>query len=910
MTNPPHAVTVPDKPSLEGLEAKWSRQWEEWGVYRFDRSRSREDVYSIDTPPPTASGSLHVGHVFSYTQTDTVARFQRMRGREVFYPMGWDDNGLPTERRVQNFFGVRCDPALPYDPDYEPPATEGKQAQGKQQVPVSRRNFIELCERLTALDEVAFEAMWRRLGLSVDWSLTYQTIDARARAISQRAFLRNLARGEAYLAEAPTLWDVTFRTAVAQAELEDRERPGAYHQIVFHGPGGADLQVATTRPELVPACVALVAHPDDERYQPLFGKSATTPVFGVEVPIVAHRLADPEKGTGMAMVCTFGDVTDVTWWRELQLATRPVIGWDGRFLPEPPAGLDSDAARQAYARLAGATSHSARERIIELLRACGEMLGDPRPITHPVKFFEKGDKPLEIVTTRQWYIRNGGRDEKLRARLLERGAELDWVPPHMRVRYDNWVSGLNGDWLVSRQRFFGVPVPVWYRLDEAGNPLYDQPLLPAEDQLPVDPSTDAPAGYQPEQRGEPGGFAGDPDVLDTWATSSLTPQIAGRWGYDDDLFERVFPMDVRPQAHEIIRTWLFSTLLRSHYEHDVVPWKHAAIAGWVLDPDRKKMSKSKGNVVTPIDLLVEFGSDAVRYWAASGRPGTDTAYDTGQMKVGRKLAIKLLNASKFVLGISEPEGVGSGGLVGAVTEPIDRAMLAELAETIAAATDWLEAFDYARALEVSEAFFWNFCDNYLELVKDRAYGETLLLGGTTPRPPRGVPDEEANISGTQLLGGTTSRPPRGVPDEEANISGTQVPGVSSARAALRIALSAIIRLFAPILPFVTEEVWSWWNDGLVHGAAWPSVAELGPALEGADREVLIVASEVIAAIRKAKSEAKVSMRTEVASVMLAGPARVLDRVALAEADLRAAGRAVKIEQSDSAAGSLQVTVTL
>jgi valyl-tRNA synthetase len=848
---------MPEKPTLDGLEDRWTEAWETAGVYAFDRSKDREQVFSIDTPPPTVSGSLHVGHVFSYTHTDTIARFQRMRGREVFYPMGWDDNGLPTERRVQNYYGVRCDPSLPYDPDFQPPAEPGKQ-----QLPVSRRNFIELCERLTALDEVAFEAMWRRLGLSVDWSLTYQTIDSRARATSQRAFLRNLARGEAYLTEAPTLWDVTFRTAVAQAELEDRERPGAYHQLVFHGPDGEDLQVATTRPELVPACVALVAHPDDERYQPLFGKNATTPVFGVEVPVVAHRLAQPDKGTGMAMVCTFGDVTDVTWWRELRLATRPVIGWDGRFLPEPPAGLDGDAAKQAYARLAGATSHTARERIIELLRASGEMLGEPRPITHPVKFFEKGDRPLEIVTTRQWYIRNGGRDSGLRSRLLDRGAELDWVPPHMRVRYDNWVSGLNGDWLVSRQRFFGVPVPVWYPLDQAGNPVYDQPLLPAEDQLPVDPSVDAPGGYEPGQRGTPGGFAGDPDVLDTWATSSLTPQIAGRWGYDDDLFRRVFPMDLRPQAHEIIRTWLFSTLLRSHYEHHVVPWKHAALSGWILDPDRKKMSKSKGNVVTPTDLLVEFGSDAVRYWAASGRPGTDTAYDTGQMKVGRKLAIKLLNASKFVLGIGEAEQAGPGGLAGVVTEPIDRAMLAQLAQAITAATGFFEAFDYARALEASEAFFWNFCDNYLELVKDRAYGE--------------VP----------------------------------VPGVSSARAALRIALSAIIRLFAPILPFVTEEVWSWWNDGLVHRAAWPSVAELGAAVEGADPQVLIVASEVIAAIRKAKSEAQVSMRTEVARVLLAGPARVLDRVTLAEADLRAAGRAVKIGQSDATADALQVTVTL
>ena len=853
---------VPAKPSLDGLEDKWTARWDEQGVYAFDRSKPREEVFSIDTPPPTVSGSLHVGHVFSYTHTDTIARYQRMRGREVFYPMGWDDNGLPTERRVQNYFGVRCEPSLPYDPGFEPPDKPGKQ-----QIGVSRRNFIELCERLTTEDEKAFEAMWRMLGLSVDWSMTYQTIDTRARAISQRAFLRNLARGEAYLSEAPTLWDVTFRTAVAQAELEDRERPGAYHHLVFHGPGGEDIKIATTRPELLPACVALVAHPHDERYQPLFGRDATTPVFGVEVPVVAHRLADPEKGTGIAMVCTFGDMTDVTWWRELRLATRPVLGWDGRFRAEPPAGLGGAAAREAYAELAGATPFTARERLVARLRESGEMLGEPEPVTHPVKFYEKGDKPLEIVTTRQWYIRNGGRDADLRARLLERGAELDWVPPHMRVRYDNWVTGLNGDWLVSRQRFFGVPVPVWYPLDGDGNPVHDSPIVPSEDQLPADPSTDTPAGYEPAQRGVPGGFTGDPDVFDTWATSSLTPQIAGRWGHDDDLFGRVYPMDLRPQAHEIIRTWLFSTLLRAHCEHGGLPWRHAAISGWILDPDRKKMSKSKGNVVTPADLLAEYGSDAVRYWAASARPGTDTAYDTGQMKIGRRLAIKLLNASKFVLGI------GDAGPGAAVIEPLDQAMLAELADTVRAATGHFDAFDYARALERAEEYFWNFCDNYLELVKERAYGEP-------PAP------------------GTAS----------ARAAAPAAPQTESARKALRTALSAVVRLFAPFLPFAAEEVWSWWQDGSVHRAPWPDTAEIASG-GGADREILTAASEVIAAVRKAKSEAKLSMRTEVSRVEIVAPQATLDRVQAAEDDLRAAGRIAKIERV-AAGDGLWVSVTL
>ncbi|MDR2114370.1 MAG: valine--tRNA ligase, partial [Bifidobacteriaceae bacterium] len=543
---------VPERPSLDGLEQKWGQEWSTRGTYTFHRTTPRERVYSIDTPPPTVSGSLHVGHVFSYTHTDVVARFQRMRGKEVFYPMGWDDNGLPTERRVQNYFGVRCDPSLPYDPDFSPPQQggEGKSAKAANQIPVSRRNFVELCEQLSAEDEKQFEALWRRLGLSIDWSQNYQTIDRHSRATSQLAFLRNLKRGEAYQQLAPTLWDVTFRTAVAQAELEDRERPGAYHRIGFTpvAAGSPDtsgatepknttleadaaepVYIETTRPELLPACVALVAHPDDTRYQHLFGTRVRVPLFGMEVPVQAHPLATPEKGSGIAMVCTFGDVTDVVWWREMHLPTRAILGWDGRVLPEPPVGLDSAEGRAAYAELAGLTTFSARQRVVELLQASGDLVGEPKPITHPVKFFERGDKPLEIIPTRQWYLSNGGVDAKLRQQLVERGQELDWYPGFMQVRYQNWVEGLNSDWLISRQRFFGVPLPVWYPVDQFGQPVYDRPILPAEATLPVDPASEAPAGYTEEQRGQPGGFIGDPDVMDTWATSSLTPQIATHW---------------------------------------------------------------------------------------------------------------------------------------------------------------------------------------------------------------------------------------------------------------------------------------------------------------------------------------------------------------------------------------------
>jgi valyl-tRNA synthetase len=814
-------VQLPERPTLDGIEEKWAQRWQEEGTYAFDRGKARGDVYSIDTPPPTVSGELHVGHVFSYTHTDTVARFQRMRGKAVFYPMGWDDNGLPTERRVQNVHQVRCDPSLPYDPAWD--GTPG---------PISRRNFVELCERLTAEDERAFEALWRRLGLSVDWSMTYTTIGSRAQAASQRAFLRNLARGEAYTAEAPTLWDVGFRTAVAQAELEDRERQGAYHRLRFHGPSG-DVHIETTRPELLPACVALVCHPSDERYTDLVGRTARTPVFGVEVPVHAHPLADPEKGTGIAMVCTFGDLADVTWWRELRLDTRVVIGRDGRLLAEAPAGV----SQTAYAPLAGLTANQARRAIVELLGDGDDLIGEPRPVTHPVKFYERGDQPLEIVASRQWYIGNGGRDLDLREALQARGRELRWVPEHMRHRYEHWVGGLTGDWLISRQRFFGVPIPVWYRLDDAGEPDHSHPLTPDESRLPIDPSSDIPDGFAEADRGRPGGFAGDPDVMDTWATSSLTPQIVSGWETDPDLFARVFPMDLRPQGQEIIRTWLFSSVVRAHLEHGTLPWRDAVLSGWILDPDRKKMSKSKGNVVTPMGLLEEHGSDAVRYWAASGRPGTDLAYDPGQIKVGRRLATKLLNASRFALGLGAADALRAP-----VTEPLDQSMLAVLSGVVTSATAAFDAYDHTGALQATESFFWTFCDDYIELVKERAYGSGAAA--------------------------------------------------DSARAALATALSVQLRLFAPVLPYVTEEVWSWWRYGSVHRSPWPSVYEV-PS-EG-DAELLRVAGEALTQVRRAKSERRLSMRAEVPLAEALGPAELLDKLALVAGDFRSAGKIGKLD---------------
>ena len=789
------------KPSdMPEIEQRWRAEWERSGIYRYDPSRGREETFVVDTPPPTVSGSLHIGHVFSYTHTDLMVRYRRMRGDNIFYPMGWDDNGLPTERRVQNVFNVRCDPTLPYDSGLD--LESGREGDT---LVVSRRNFIELCDRVVTEDEKTFMDLWQRLGLSIDWTQTYATIDEHSRSVSQLSFLRLVEKGEAELREAPTMWDIDYQSAVAQAEVEDRDKDGAFYKLRFDVQGDEAVLIATTRPELLPACIALVAHPEDTRYSALIGGTAITPLFRAPVPIIADEGADPAKGTGILMVCTFGDAADIEWWRALKVPAREVIDRGGRIIPAPWGeaqwtSQDPEEAKKYHDKIAGLSITQARKEMVTLLGEAGALDGEPENVRRAVKFYERGERPLEFVISRQWFVKVLDKKQE----LIEQGRKISWRPDMFRTRYENWVEGLNQDWCVSRQRYFGVPIPVWYSVADDGAIDYDRTILPSGELLPVDPSAEPPSGFTEDQRGQAGGFVGDPDVLDTWATSSLTPLITTGWPDDKDKFEALYPTDVRPQGHDIIRTWAFSTITRSYLEDGSVPWWNVAISGWVLDPDRKKMSKSKGNVVLPTEPLDEYGSDAVRYWTGSMRLGVDATPDPNVFKEGKRLVTKIRNAARLVLGFE--------GASGAPDHPLDRALMARLRALVEEVTDRWEVWDHTGALAATETWFWNdLCDNYLELVKTRAY------------------DGDPSAVGT-----------------------------------LRFALDVVLRLFAPFVPFITEEVWATMGKtDSIHVSSWPKVEEFP---DTQDEGAFDIAVALLSQIRKAKSDAKVSIKTPVKSL--------------------------------------------
>ncbi len=824
---------IPEKYEFAEIEKKLLNRWLAEKIYLWDETRGRDETFVVDTPPPTVSGSLHVGSAFGYIQQDVIVRQRRMKGFNIFYPMGWDDNGLPTERRVQNFYNVRCNTHLPYQPGFKP-----KNDKKSRPEEINRDNFIELCHNVTGEDEKVFKALWQHLGLSIDWRLEYATIDDLCRKTSQMSFVKLCRGGHVYSMFAPHLWDVDFQTAVSQAEVEDKNLPGFFHNIRFGVEGGGSFVIATTRPELLASCVAVIAHPDDERYKALFGKKAVTPLFRVPVPIIANEKADPEKGTGILMVCTFGDVMDVEWWRQYKLPLRQAIGRNGRMMPvqfgiEGWESLNADQANEFYGQVSGKTVKQAQAAVVQILRTSeAEALpglgvpleGEPKPIDHPVKIYERGERPLEIIPTRQWYIRIMDKKEA----LIEQGNKIKWHPDFMKVRYENWVQGLNQDWCVSRQRYFGVPFPVWYKLDPEGNPDYENPILADEKMLPTDPQSHPAPGFDESQRDKPNGFTGDPDVMDTWATSSMTPQIASHWALDDGRHGKVFPMDIRPQGPEIIRTWAFYTIVKAYLHENQIPWHNVLVNGWILDPDRKKMSKSVGNVITPEHLLQQYSSDGVRYWAAKARLGVDTAYDEALFANGKRLVTKLYNASKFVSGHLLNQDMPSL-TPDKITDELDRSFIDHLLQIVAKAGKHFDNFEYADALQYTESFFWEkFCDNYLELVKVRAYQEEMT------------------------------------------------PGKASALATLKFTLSVLLRLFAPFIPFFTEEAWGWifaseeGRDRSIHTSAWPEEKEFSGITKPGVNDAFGAAMEVLAMVRKTKSEAKVSVKTPLKSLSIAG----------------------------------------
>ena len=830
------------------VERKVVSKWEKDKLF-YGFNLKNKKIFSIDTPPPTASGYLHIGHVFSYSHQDIIARYKRMNGFNIFYPMGWDDNGLPTERRVQDFFNVRCDP----DEKSVKNIQEVVKNIDKKSNPlkVSRKNFIELCHLVTTEDEKVFKDLFMKIGLSVDWDQEYATIQDMPREIAQRSFLDLFKKGHVYNIESPSLWDPEFQTAVAQAEIEDREVPGAYHDIEFQTNEGKKFIISTTRPELLPACVGVAAHPKDKRFKDFIGKKAITPLFDVEVPIFSSELVDMEKGTGILMVCTFGDNVDVQWWKEEKLNTRIIVNKYGRiknvdFKNENFKSNNPEKANKFFQELENKNLKQAKIIIVEMLgdktnfEGNAALVSPPKEISHSVRFYERSKTPLEILSTRQWFVKLLNKKKM----ILEKSNEIDWHPDFMSKRFENWTENLNMDWCISRQRFFGVPFPLWYKLDLNSEPDFNNPIFPKLSDLPIDPSEDTPQDFEENLRGKPNGFIGEKDVLDTWFTSSMTPQIGGKWGTGEEFFGEVLPYDIRPQSHEIIRTWAFYTIVKSVLHHNEIPWKNVIISGWVLDPDRKKMSKSKGNVVVPNDLIEQYGADAVRYWAANARLGTDTANDEQVFKVGKKLVVKIFNASKFVLNnyheIDEIE-------IKNIKNNLDKSIVYIFNDYLNKITDSLDKFQFAEALNSIEDFFWNyFTDNYIELVKNR-----------------------------RMLGNASDS--------------------LSASTTLILILENLLKLFAPFVPMITEEIWTTMHpeSKSIHIQDWPK--SLNIEFGNISSKEFEAAKEAISSVRKGKTSLGIGLGKEIEKIKIITNAEKQSTIKEILSDLKDASRASKIE---------------
>jgi valyl-tRNA synthetase len=802
------AMTLPRRYHPAEAEPRLARFWQEQGTYHFDPA-SDAPVYSIDTPPPTVSGYLHLGHVYSYSHPDFIARFWRMNGHNVYYPMGYDDNGLPTERLVEKQTGRTAEE-------------------------MGREAFIAACLELTVEFEREYQALWQRLGLSIDWRYTYRTIDDLSRTTAQRSFLDLLDRGLVYRRRAPAIWCPHCHTAIAQAEEKDLERTSQFVTLPFTLEDGRVLPIATTRPELLPACVAVFVHPDDERYQSLAGRTAHVPLFGLEVLVLADPHADPTKGTGAVMCCTFGDTVDVEWWLTHDLPLREALDRRGRLTAI--AGL-----------FAGLSVSAARAAVIERLESDGLLLAR-QPTEQSVRVHERCDTPVEYIVTQQWFVRVLDSKEA----FLGAGARVNWYPAGMQIRYREWVENLHWDWCISRQRYYGVPFPVWYC--SCGTT-----LAADQSQLPVDPTTQRPPG--PCICGSED-FTAEEDVMDTWATSCCSPQIAGRLLIEPDLYRRVFPMSLRPQAHEIIRTWAFDTIVMSHYRFGAVPWKDVLISGWgVAAGGTEKISKSRGGgPMAPMAMLERYSADAARYWAASTGPGKDAVISEEKIGAGQKLVTKLWNvavfAQRFLDGYQPPTDRPA-------LSPADRWLLHELQELIRQATAQFAAYEYASAKSATETFFWSvLADNYLEMAKKRLYD-------------------------------------------------ADNPGHEAARYTLQSVLLTVITLFAPILPYVTEEIYQGLfrqSEGCasIHRSRWPEVDDslIDPAAHDAGEALVAIAN----AVRRYKSERHLSLGAELPGLHVqAGSEELREALVGAEDDIAGVTRAQIVDLSRDVARSSPAT---
>ncbi|GFZ88677.1 valine--tRNA ligase [Rickettsiales bacterium] len=844
------------------IEQKWQEEWLKKAVYRWDEDSVQNFV--IDTPPPTISGMLHMGHIFSYCHADFIARYQRMRGKNVFFPIGFDNNGLPTERFVEKTSNVRA-------------------------ADLGRKAFADLCKNVSQDARQNFRDLFIKVGLSIDWQQEYHTMSDHARRISQASFVNLYKNSRIYSKLQPTYWDPIDKTAISQAEIQEREYAAKMNYIKFRLLDNSEaIIIATTRPELLPACVAVFYHPEDARYKHLQGKTAVVPIFGLKVPILADENVKPDKGSGLVMCCTFGDDLDIYWWRRHDLPNRIIIGADGHIIKVQKFRLKSSSLVELYKnsdvvyfpgfddldlptsnthngcliskqdcldlndfydvmlRFAGLSVQDARKQMISVLEY-HDLLERQVEIVHFVKCAERSGAQLEFLVMRQWYVKLLDMKDQLKARA----AECNWHPEQMYLRLEQWIDGLNWDWCISRQRYFGVQIPAW-RVD-------GEVIVAREEDLPIDPLVDLPSGYtkirdegwsvlaKDNETGREVAIVPIRDVLDTWFTSSLTPQINAHGVTEDsERYRRLFPADLRPQAHEIIRTWTFYTILKSHLHEGSIPWKNIMISGWCLAPDKTKMSKSKGNAITPMELIREKGVDVIRYWASTARLGADIAYSEDVMHVGKRLVNKLWNAARFVAVHSERfsgEGIANDIKNRVINQQIDFWILAKLKAVIIKMNHYLDHFEYSLARALVEGFFWHdFCDNYLEIVKTRAYGSGRF--GVSP-----------------------SR---------------------SAVATLYYCLEIMLKLFAPFLSYITEEIYSrlFASDSSIHACgSWPDAEEIPDnARAKACGDACV---QTLDMVRKFKSDRQLSIKHPIKRIVLAPKADLSFDIKAVFADLAA-----------------------